>query len=65
MEKGFKGLETGGSGARGLKQGSAKNCSEVRVEVVEMERIIRMEVVETGDGGGGADGDYGEGFIIE
>ena len=62
MEKGFKGLETGGSGARGLKQGSAKNCSEVRVEVVEMERIIRME---TGDGGGGADGDYGEGFIIE
>ena len=46
MEKGFKGLETGGSGARGLKQGSAKNCSEVMVEVVEMERIIRMEMVE-------------------
>ena len=58
MEKGFKGLETGGSGARGLKQGSAKNCSEVRLEVVEMERIIRMEMVETGDGGDGKNGRF-------
>ena len=58
MEKGFKGLETGGSGARGLKQGSAKNCSEVMVEVVEMERIIRMEMVETGDGGDGKNGRF-------
>ena len=58
MEKGFKGLETGGSGARGLKQGSAKNCSEVMVEVVELERIIRMEMAETGDGGDGKNGRF-------